>query len=238
MKSVIITGGSRGIGAAAVRLFSSKGWDVYFLYKKSDSAAELTARETGACALRADVSDMSQVKNAVERFREFHRCPDALINNAAICSHGLLQDTDESQWERMFAVNVTGMYNCIHELLPEMIKRGSGSIINVSSIWGITGASCEVPYSASKAAVIGLTKALAKETGPSGIRVNCVAPGVIDTEMNANLTEDDRALIEQDTPLGRIGTAEEIAQLMYYLCSDDASFITGQVISPNGGFVI
>lgn len=238
LKSVIITGGSRGIGAAAVRLFSSRGWDVYFLYHSSADKAESLARETGACAVCADVADAAAVERAYEIFRQHHSAPSAIVNNAAISQVGLFQDMTEDEWQRLMSVNVTGVYNCIHRALPDMLRAGEGSIVNISSMWGVTGASCEVAYSASKAAVIGLTKALAKEVGPSGIRVNCVTPGVIETDMNAHLDEAAKAELAEQTPLGRIGSPEEVASLIYCLCSEDASFITGQVIGVDGGFAV
>ena len=163
---------------------------------------------------------------------------DVLINNAGIAQQKLFTDVTETEWERLFCVNVTGVFHCCQAVMPGMIRRQRGKILNLSSIWGMTGASCEVAYSAAKAAVIGLSKALAKEVGPSGITVNCVAPGVIDTQMNASLDDETRAGLREETPLGVLGKPEDVANLLFFLASEQADFITGQVISPNGGFVI
>ena len=187
---------------------------------------------------RADVADAASVNDMIRAVINKFGKIDVLVNNAGIAEQRLFTDITSEAWDRMISVNLTGVFNCIKAVLPGMISRKSGKIVNVSSIWGITGASCEVHYSAAKAAVIGLTKALAKEVGPSNIQVNCVAPGVIDTEMNASLTEADRMAITEETPLGRIGTAEEVASAILYLASPKAGFITGQVLSPNGGVVI
>ena len=163
---------------------------------------------------------------------------DILINNAGIAQQKVFLDISERDWERIFDVNVKGVYNCIKEVLPDMLKKKEGKIINISSIWGISGASCEVHYSASKAAVIGLTKALAKELGPSKIKVNCVSPGVIKTDMISDFSYEDIEMLKYNTPLGEIGKPEDIAKIVYFLTSDDSNFITGQIISPNGGFII
>jgi 3-oxoacyl-[acyl-carrier protein] reductase len=242
-RTVLITGASRGIGAAAAGAFAAEGYNVALNYLNSQKAAETIKSEieaAGGCAdiFRADVSDASAVQrmacSVIDRFGGV----DILVNNAGIAWSGLLTDFTTAGWDRIFSVNVTGVFNCSKAVLPGMINRKSGKIINVSSIWGITGASCEVPYSASKAAVIGFTKALAKEVGPSNIQVNCVAPGVIGTDMNAALTEADILALKEETPLGRIGTAAEIAAVIVFLASSGADFITGQVISPNGGIAI
>lgn len=237
-KTVLITGGSRGIGAACVRLFSAKGWSAAFCWHNSAEAAAELSRETGALAIQADVSDSRQVSNMARLLESAFPHLDVLVNNAGISETGLLTDLTDEKWDRLMAVNVGGVFNCCRAFLPGMIGRKAGAIVNVSSIWGMTGASCEAAYSASKAAVIGLTKALAKETGPSGIRINCVAPGVIDTDMNSELDKEAIGQLCCDTPLGRLGTPDEAARAIYFLASEDASFITGQVISPNGGFVI
>jgi len=242
-RTVLITGASRGIGAATARAFAAEGYSVAINYLKSgDSAealkAEISERGGYAEIFRADVADAASVNDMIRAVINKFGKIDVLVNNAGIAEQRLFTDITSEAWDRMISVNLTGVFNCIKAVLPGMISRKSGKIVNVSSIWGITGASCEVHYSAAKAAVIGLTKALAKEVGPSNIQVNCVAPGVIDTEMNASLTEADRMAITEETPLGRIGTAEEVASAILYLASPKAGFITGQVLSPNGGVVI
>ena len=242
-RTVLITGASRGIGAATARAFAAEGYSVAINYLKSgDSAealkAEISERGGYAEIFRADVADAASVNDMIRAVINKFGKIDVLVNNAGIAEQRLFTDITSVAWDRMISVNLTGVFNCIKAVLPGMISRKSGKIVNVSSIWGITGASCEVHYSAAKAAVIGLTKALAKEVGPSNIQVNCVAPGVIDTEMNASLTEADRMAITEETPLGRIGTAEEVASAILYLASPKAGFITGQVLSPNGGVVI
>ena len=232
MATVIITGGSRGIGAAAVSLFAARGDRVFFLYEKEHAAAQEVAQRTGATAICCDVADGSAVKEA------FHQIGDAdiLICNAGISISGLINQTTESQWDRLFDVNVKGMYHCINAALPHLLKKKRGCIITVSSMWGQTGASCEVAYSATKGAVIALTKALAQELGPSGIRVNSVAPGVILTDMCAAVDPEIMETLRLDTPIQRNGTAEDIAHAMAYLA--DAEFVTGQVLPVNGGFVV
>lgn len=238
IKTVLITGGSRGIGAATVREFTALGYNVAFTYKNSKEKAEALEKETGALAICADSAKQSEIAAAVKQAEEVFSKIDILVNNAGISKTGLVTDLSDAELEEIFGVNTLGTFHAVRAALPSMIHAKSGVIINVSSIWGIAGASCEVAYSASKAALIGMTKALAKEVGPSGIRVNCIAPGVIDTEMNAEFSDAEIAALCDETPLERIGTPNEIAKLIVYLSSDDASFITGQVISPNGGLVI
>ena len=233
MKRVLVTGGSRGIGAAAVRAFAAAGYDVTFLYLRSTAAAEALASETGATALRLDVGDGEAVANALAGARF-----DILVNNAGVSSFSLLTDLSDAEWRRTMAVDLDGAFYCAKAVLPGMISRKWGRIINVSSMWGLVGSSCEVHYSAAKAGLIGFTKALAKEEGPSGITVNCVAPGVINTEMNAALTPETVASLVEETPAGRLGTPEEVAKLILFLASEDAAFITGQVICQSGGLVI
>ena len=235
-QTVLITGASRGIGAAAAKLFAAEGYRVAVCcHTQMERAEELAASLPDAAAFAADIAEVSRMIDAVHRrFGEIH----VLINNAGIAMQKLFTDTTAEDWSRIFDVNVTGTFYTCRAVLPEMIRRKSGRIVNVSSMWGVTGASCEVAYSASKAAVIGLTKALAKEVGLSGITVNCVAPGVIDTEMNANLSSADRAALCEETPLARIGTADEAAQAILFLASGRASFVTGQVLGVNGGIVI
>ena len=243
MKTVLITGGSRGIGAAAARAFAQAGWKVAINYCRSAQAAqalaaELCAQGGQALAVPGDVADRAQVVQMVETVRKELGDPDLLINNAGISQQALFTDLTEEDWDRMFAVHVKGAFHCCQEVLPAMIRRRSGQIINISSMWGQVGGSCEVHYSAAKAALIGFTKALAKEVGPSQVRVNCVAPGVIATEMNGHLSLADLEALREETPLETIGTPEDVASLLVFLASDQARFITGQVIAPNGGIVI
>ena len=232
MKTVVITGGSRGIGAAAVEAFANRGDRVFFLYQKEHDAAKAVAEKTGATAICCDVADTSAVKEAFAQIPDV----DILICNAGICHYGLMSQMEEAEWDRIFDVNVKGMYTCINEAMPAFLRKQAGCIITVSSMWGQVGASCEAAYSATKGAVIALTKALAQELGPSGIRVNCVAPGVILTDMCANVSEETMEELRQQTPVGRNGTPEDIAHAFLYLA--DAQFVTGQVLSVNGGIVI
>ena len=232
MKHVVITGGSRGIGAAAVELFAAKGYRVTFLYEKNHEAASAVAEKTGAAAICCDVSDSAAVKAAFERIPDV----DILICNAGLAHYGLLSMTDEGTWDRLFEVNVKGMYLCINAAMSAFLKKQFGCIITVSSMWGQVGAACEAAYSATKGAVIALTRALAKELGPSGIRVNCIAPGVIQTDMCAGLSEETMNELASDTPVGRNGNPQDVAAAMEYLAN--ASFVTGEVLSVNGGYVI
>lgn len=242
-RTVIVTGASRGIGRAAACLFARKGCSTVVNYHRSEQEAQslvqsLTQEGCSALAVRADVSDPAQVKELFQKTQEAFGGLDVLINNAGIAQTGLFTDCDPQQWDRVFAVNVKGAFLCCQQAVPLFLREHRGKIVNVSSIWGIAGASCEAAYSASKAALIGLTKALAKELGPSGIQVNCVAPGVVDTQMNANLTPEDLEALKEETPLGVIGSPEDIAKSIYFLASPESDFITGQVLSPNGGFLI
>lgn len=242
-KTVLVTGGSRGIGAAICERFAQEGWKVAVNYNRSKEQADalakqLVARGCDAYAVRADVSDRAQVDQMVKDVTKRFGKINALVNNAGIAQQKLFSDITDSDWNTMFDVNVKGMYYCCQAVLPGMIHSKSGAIINVSSMWGITGASCEVHYSAAKAAVIGFTKALAKEVGLSGIRVNCVAPGVVATDMNQNLTQQTLDELKEESPLGLIGTPEDIANCIWFLAGEESRFITGQVISPNGGLVI
>ena len=232
MKTVVITGGSRGIGAAAVELFAGRGDRVYFLYEKNHEAAQAVAAKTGATPICCDVADSAGVKAAFETIGNV----DVLICNAGICYSGLMSALPEKDWDRIFAVNVKGIYNCVIAAMPAFLKNHRGSIVTVSSMWGQVGASCEVAYSATKGAVIALTKALAQELGPSGIRVNCVAPGVILTDMCATVEPEILAEMAGETPVGRNGTGWDVAKAMEYLA--DADFVTGQVLGVNGGYVI
>ena len=232
MSNVVITGGSRGIGAAAVKLFAARGHRVTFLYEKNHAAARAVAAETGAAALCCDVADTAAVRAAFEEIGPV----DILICNAGICHYGLMSMMEEADWDRIFAVNVKGIYNCVNAAIPGFLQKQRGCVITVSSMWGQVGASCEAAYSATKGAVIALTKALAQELGPSGIRVNCVAPGVILTDMCANVDPAILADMAQDSPIGRNGTPEDVAKAMEYLAN--AEFVTGHVLSVNGGYVI
>ena len=232
MRTVVITGGSRGIGAAAVREFTARGDRVFFLYEKDHAAAEAVAAQTGAVAICCDVADGVGVKAAFSRIPDV----DVLICNAGIMHFGLMSMMEESAWDRLFAVNVKGIYHCVNAAMPFFLKKQRGCVITVSSMWGQVGASCEAAYSATKGAVIALTKALAKELGPSGVRVNCVAPGVILTDMCANVEPEILEQMAQETPVGRNGKPEDVARAFAYLA--DADFVTGDVLSVSGGYVI
>ncbi len=234
MRSVVITGGSRGIGAALVRRFSAGGDRVFFLYASSIDAARFLEAETGAVAIRCDVSDETQVHEA---FAQIPRV-DVLINNAGIADYNPINWVEPDRFRRIMDVNVTGTYLCIRAVLPSMVDRKDGIILNMASMWGLTGASCEAAYAASKAAVIGLTKSLAKELGPSGIRVNALAPGVIQTDMLNSLSPEDIEALRLETPLEKLGRPEDVAAAMWFLASPAASFITGEVLNISGGFVI
>ena len=232
MSTVLITGGSRGIGAAAVKRFASKGHTVFFLYEKNHDAARMVSETTGATPICCDVAGSTAVEAAFRQIGDV----DILICNAGICHTGLMSSMTETDWDRIFAVNVKGIYHCVNAAMPGFLKKQAGSIVTVSSMWGQVGASCEVAYSATKGAVIAMTKALAKELGPSGIRVNCVAPGVILTDMCAEVEPEILKEMANETPVGRNGTAEDVAEAMEYLAT--APFITGEVLSVSGGYVI
>ncbi len=232
MKTVVVTGGSRGIGAAAVALFARSGYRVFFLYEKNHAAAQAVAAQTGAGAICCDVSDGNSVREAFAAIGDV----DILVCNAGVCFSGLLQNLSEQDWDRLFAVNVKGIYHCVRAALPVFLKKQAGSIVTLSSMWGQVGAACEAGYSATKGAVIALTKALAKELGPSGIRVNCVAPGVILTDMCAEVEGDILEQMAQEAPVGRNGRPEDVAEAIKYI--SEADFITGEVLSVSGGYVI
>ena len=240
-KTVIVTGSSKGIGAATAILFAQKGYNVVINYNESYESASLLCRSLvsngySVITQKANVANKMEVDLMVKETLYKFGSVDVLINNAGVAYQGLITDTDEIDFDRIIDIDLKGVFNCCKSVTPVMVNQKSGTIINISSMWGQVGASCEVAYSAAKAGVIGLTKALAKELGPSGIRVNCIAPGVIDTEMNSNLDIADFAALADDTPLGRIGAAEEVASAIFYL-ADDASFVTGQVLNTDGGIL-
>ena len=232
MSTVVVTGGSRGIGAATVAAFAQRGDKVYFLYEKDHAAAAEVRAATGATAICCDVSSAAQVEAAFSILKDV----DVLVCNAGICHSGLFHQIQEQDFDRLMDVNVKGVYNCIKAASPGFLQKQSGSIVTVSSMWGQVGASCEVAYSATKGAVIAMTKALAQELGPSGVRVNCVAPGVILTDMCATVEEEILNELKEQTPLGRNGTAQDVAATILYLA--DAPFVTGQVVGVNGGMVL
>lgn len=244
-QTVLITGGSRGIGAASVLAFAKAGYRVAFTWHSSADAArrvvetvQQTVPGSTVLAIRADAADSAQVRDAVAQTARELGGPQVLVCNAGIAQQKLFTDLTDEDWRRMMSVDLDGVFYACRAALPGMIREKYGRILCVSSMWGQTGGSCEVHYSAAKAGVIGLCRALAKEEGPSGITVNCVAPGVIDTDMMASFTEEDRAALAEETPVGRLGTAKEIARTLVFLASPDAGYITGQVIGQNGGLVI
>lgn len=243
MKYALITGASGGIGAATARAFAQAGYGVAIHAHRSVDklhalAQELSALSVPVLEVCADLSDPVQAKTMVDNVLEKFCQLDILVCCSGLSHVGLVTDIDPQQWKTLFGVNVDGMHYCCQAVLPHMVHRKEGCILTVSSMWGQVGASCEVAYSATKGAVIAYTKALAQEVGPSNIRVNCIAPGVIATEMNAHLSPEDLAALADETPLGRIGTPEECAACALFLASEGASFVTGQVLAPNGGLVI
>ncbi len=244
-KNVLITGASGGIGSAVAEAFAAAGCNVFINYHKNKSAAASLARRindiynTEAYILCADVSDRNSVNKMFDTIDGMAYKIDVLVNNSGIAQQKLFTEITSDDWRAMLGVNLDGVFNCTQEVLKRyMLKRHNGAILNISSMWGQTGASCEVHYSASKAGVIGLTKALAKEIGLSGIRVNCICPGVIMTDMMKSFDEQTLSSLKEDTPLNMLGSPEDIAEAAVFLCSDKAKFITGQVLGINGGFVI
>ena len=242
--TVLLTGASRGIGAACARRFARDGWSVAVHYYKSEAEAlalteELRAAGAEAVPVRGDLSDPAQAARAVEGAQAALGHLDALVCNAGVALPvQLLTDTTDDQWRRVMGTDLDGVFFTLRAAIPGMVSRKRGAIVTISSMWGVTGGSCEAPYSAAKAGVIGLTKALAKELGPSGIRVNCVAPGAIETDMTAFLTPEDRAALADEAPLGRMGAPEEVAEAVRFLAGEEARFITGQVLRVDGGMVI
>lgn len=238
MKNVLITGGSRGIGAEMVRAFSRAGYGVAFTYLNSRDAALALAAECGALAVMADSRTASDIARAVDTVHERLGDIYCLVNNAAVSSFSLFTDISDELWSDTLSVSLTGAFMYSRLAVHDMLRLGEGRIINISSMWGITGAACEVHYSAAKAGLIGMTRALAKELGPSHITVNAIAPGVIDTDMNASLSGEDIEALTDATPLSRIGKPSEVAAAALFLAGDGASFITGDVLNISGGFVI
>lgn len=234
MRCVVITGGTRGIGAAAVRRFSAAGDRVYFLYEKSMELAQRLEQETGAVGIRCDITQENAVNQAFGQIGHV----DVLVNNAGIVDYNPINWVSAETFRRVMDVNVTGMFLCCKAVLSGMLQNQKGAIVNVSSMWGRVGSSCEVAYSTSKAAVIGMTKALAKELGPSGIRVNAVAPGVIQTDMVKNVAPEVMEELRQETPLEQLGKPEQVADAIWYLASEQASFVTGTLLDVSGGFVM
>lgn len=242
-KVAVITGASGGIGAATARRLAAEGFRLVLGYCRSREKAEALCRELRAAGgeavtFRADITRPAEAAALIDHAVAEYGHLDVLINNAGIAQIKLFTDITHEEWRQMFAANVDGVYYCCRAAVPHLVRQHSGAIVNVSSIWGLCGASCETHYSAAKAAVIGFTQALAKELAPSGVTVNCVAPGAIDTEMNAHLSPEERRALEEEIPLGRMGTPEEAAAAIAFLAGEDARYFTGQVLSPNGGIVI
>ena len=237
-KRVLISGGSRGIGRACVEHFAQKGYKVAFLYEKNVEAAQKTASELGALAVKCDIADPIEVKRAVFAVKKELGDIDILVNNAAVSMIKPFDTFSDDEWGRMMNVNLSGMFYLSREIAPMMVSQKWGRIINIGSMWGKVGASCEVPYSTTKAGVRGFTMSLAKELAPSGITVNCVEPGVIATEMNASLDADTLRELCEETPVGRLGKPDEIAAAVGFFASDEASFVTGQILGVDGGFAV
>ena len=243
MKTALVTGSSRGIGRAVARELAHQGWAVGINYlhredKAQELVEELTAAGCQAAAFQADVADGAAVASMVKELGETFSPVELVVNNAGVAGQSLFQDISDEMWNRYLAVNLGGARNTIKAALPHMISEKRGCIVNISSIWGQRGASCEVAYACTKAGIIALTRSLAMELAPSGIRVNCVAPGVIETDMMASFTAEDKAALAEETPVERLGTPEEVARTLVFLAGRGAGFITGQVLGVNGGIVI
>lgn len=238
MKNVLITGGSRGIGAACVRKFAGNGWNTAFVYNRSEAAAQAISDETGAAAIQADCSDMSAAAGAVLQAAKLLGTLDALVLSAGVAHIAQICDTTDEDFCRICNTDLSGVYAAVREASKIMVRAHSGRIVCIGSVWGKRGASCESAYSAAKAGLRGLTMSLAKELGPSGVLVNCIEPGVIDTDMNSCLDAESRRILCDDIPLERFGSAGDVAELVSFLCSDAASYITGQCIGVDGGFSI
>lgn len=242
MRTVLITGSAKGIGAATAALFADYGYNVVINYNKSEAEAlalceKIRADGHNAIAVKADVSKRNEAEFLFNEAKKAFGEVNILVNNAGIAQQKLFTDITEQDYDHMFDSNTKSVFNCCQLALPDMIHNKNGRIINISSMWGIAGASCEVHYSASKAAVIGMTKALAREVAPSGITVNCIAPGVIDTSMNKSFDEETIQALKEETPVGRLGTPEEIAKAVIFFANDESGFITGQVLGIDGGFI-
>lgn len=242
-RSALVTGASRGIGRAIAAVLAREGWAVCVNYLERRDAAESLVRELraqgrAAMAFQADIADRESADACVRAASEELGPVELLVNNAGISRQGLFQDLDDAAWDRLLAVNLTGPRNAVLAVLPHMLSEKRGCVVNISSMWGLRGASCEAAYAATKAGVIGLTRSLALELAPSGIRVNCVAPGCVETDMVRVLGEDTRRMLAEETPLGRLGRPEDVAEAVAFLASEKAAFITGQVLAADGGFVV
>ncbi len=241
-KTALVTGGSKGIGAWVVRKLCEDGFSVAVNYNMSEQSAyalcsELVSKGFDAFPVKADVASAEEVRKAVATVMKRNGGIDVLVNNAGVSLWGLFDTVSDEEWNNILGINLTGTFNCCREVIPLMLKNKYGRIVNISSIWGQTGASCEAVYSATKAGIIGLTKALSKEYAPSGITVNCVAPGVIDTDMMARFSEEEKKDICEEIPLGRMGKPEEVAEAVSFFVSEKSSYITGQILGVNGGMV-